>query len=349
VCPLNVGGKLAWTLTNDTTGAVVKTGDCGDAQTDPLPAGTYRLDVTPGANTAGTYQLSMFTVPAPQSFEVQLPLTISDGSPAAGAGNLETKASKDIYRFPVAEGDQVYVNPQVCPLNVGGKLAWTLTNDTTGTIVKTGGCSDGQTDPLPAGTYRLDVTPGANTAGAYTLNLFAVPAPQSFDVQLPAAISNGAPAAGAGNLETKASKDTYRFMVADGNSVYINPQDCPWSSGYRLTWTLTNDTTGTVVKTGGCSDAQTDPLPAGTYRLDITPENNTPGTYNLNVFTVPAPQTFEVQLPVSINNGAPAAGAGNLETPASKDSYRFMVADGNSVYVKVQDCRGTTATDSPGR
>src|SRR5439155_177622 len=126
-----------------------------------------------------------------------------------------------------------------------------------------------------------------------------------------------------------ASEDSYRFTVADGNRVFVSPSSCPWNYGNKLAWTLVNDTTGATVGTGGCGNAETDPLPAGTYRLKVTPQDQVAGTYKMQVFTAPAPQQFDVALPASISNGTPAAGAGNLETPISEDDYRFTVPDGS--------------------
>jgi hypothetical protein len=153
-------------------------------------------------------------------------------------------------------------------------------------------------------------------------------------------VSNGVPAAGAGNLETKASRDEYRFAVTEGGSVYLDVQSCPGSS-YYLDWVLVNEATGASVKTGGCHDDQFTNLAAGTYRLMMAPSLEKTGAYSFLIFPVDPPQTFDLgglTAPMTISNGTPAAGAGNLETKASRDNYKFTVTAGQSVYVDIQSC-----------
>lgn len=98
-------------------------------------------------------------------------IAVSDGVPAPGAGNLETKASVDIYKFTAAAGQSVYLDWTSCP---GGNIYadWTLYNDATGSSVSTGGCPDKQINDLPAGTYRLEVKVKAEKTGPYAFKLF---------------------------------------------------------------------------------------------------------------------------------------------------------------------------------
>ncbi|MBY8872286.1 VWD domain-containing protein [Micromonospora sp. PLK6-60] len=333
---------LSWELIGPTGATVLSRMLCSDEQIDNLPAGTYRLVVSPDSGLIGKYTLQAFVVPAPQVFDVALPVTISNGVPAVGAGNLETKASRDEYRLTLASAGTIDVNPQTCPS--GGAytgLNWQVVNSA-GTTVDTGFCGHERTVPLAPGAYRFVVSPAYGLTGAYKIGLTAVPAPQVFDVTLPAAVSNGVPAAGAGNLETTLSQDEYRFSVTAGQSVYVDIQNCV--GGYYLAWSLV-DAAGRSVNSGACSDLQVDGLAAGTYRLVVTPMWDRTGTYSLELFVVPAPQVFDVSLPLSVSTNVPGPGAGVLETKASRDEFRFTVAAGQSIYVDPQTCPTSSVLD----
>ncbi len=184
-------------------------------------------------------------VVAPQVFDVgslTSPVNVSNGVPAAGAGNLETKASQDQYLFTVTDGQSVYFDGLTCVSGSGPYLNWRMVSEATGATVKSGGCGDAQTAALPAGTYRMIVSVQSEVTGAYAFQLFAAPAPQVFNIgslTSPVNISNGVPAAGAGNLETKASQDQYVFTVTSGQAVYVDIQTCPGTAYLNWKWSTT--------------------------------------------------------------------------------------------------------------
>ncbi len=106
-------------------------------------------------------------MPAPQVFEVSLdtPLRVSNGVPAAGAGNLETKASRDVYRFDVpAGGVGLYLDVlSPCP----AWTRWRLTGP--GGVVRDQFCYDGDRQlDLPAGAYTLEWYGERESWGAYS-------------------------------------------------------------------------------------------------------------------------------------------------------------------------------------
>jgi hypothetical protein len=272
----------------------------------------------------------------PQTFDVTLPASVSDGVPGPGAGNLETGVSSDQYRFTVPSGGQsVFLAVgQTCPSYV----RWALKNTTTGATPASGYCWQGnkELDNLPGGAYVLEWTGTSNASGPYSFQLMPVTV-DAFDVTLPVSVSNGVPAAGAGNLETVGAHDQYRFAVpAGGQSVYLADQGCP----SYLQWTLTNTTTGLVPATGYCwqGNKELDNLPAGAYVLEWTGTSNASGPYAFQLLPVTV-DAFDVTLPVSVSNGVPAAGAGNLETAGAHDQYRFTVpAGGQTVFLADQGC-----------
>ena len=74
---------------------------------------------------------------------------------------------------------------------------------------------------LPAGSYTVTVTDG--TPGPYAFKLWMVPNPQSFAISVPALVSNGHPAVGAGNLESPGAQDRYTFTVGvGGQRIYLH-------------------------------------------------------------------------------------------------------------------------------
>ncbi|MCA4135709.1 VWD domain-containing protein, partial [Arthrobacter sp. M4] len=182
--------------------------------------------------------IQMQLVP-PQTFDVSLPVSVSDGVPAGGAGNLETAVSHDQYRFTVPAGGQsVFLADQGCP----SYMKWTLKNTTTGATPASDYCYNGnkEIDNLPAGQYVLEWAGTNNASGPYSFQLMPVTI-DAFDVTLPVSVSNGVPGTGAGNLETTGAHDQYRFTVpAGGQSVFLADQGCP----SYMKWTLKNTTTG---------------------------------------------------------------------------------------------------------
>ncbi|MDQ1740567.1 MAG: hypothetical protein QOE53_2219, partial [Pseudonocardiales bacterium] len=189
--------------------------------------------------------------------------------------------SVDQYRFSVGAGDSIYVDVLSCPGSY--YLNWKLVDDVTGAQKGSGGCGDGQLTNLAAGTYRLVLTVSNERTGAYSLQLFKVPPVQTFDVSLasPLDVSDQAPAAGAGNLETKASVDQYRFTLAAGQAAYVDVLSCPGS--YYLNWKLVDDATGTQKGSGGCGNGQVLNLAAGTYRVVVTPSSERIGSYSMRL------------------------------------------------------------------
>jgi hypothetical protein len=130
---------------------------------------------------------------------------------------------------------------------------WQVTSAASGTKVAGDYCSSGnKTVTLPAGDYRLEMTTDItrNSWGTYSLAAFYVPDPQTFSLPLDgSAVSDGRPAAGAGNLETKGSKDTYTFTVpTGGKSLSINWVTCTNNNGNQylngLMWQVVSVVSG---------------------------------------------------------------------------------------------------------
>ncbi|MDQ5807771.1 MAG: hypothetical protein M3320_03760, partial [Actinomycetota bacterium] len=320
-CSTSLGVRVDWQLTDAASGATkAGGGSCSSTQTARLPAGDYRLSVWQRGET-GTYRLAIQRRPDPQRFDVTLPGAVSDGSPAAGAGNLETTASEDHYAFTLASAGGLIVDVSACSTAVW-RVAWKLVAVGSGATVGTSSgslCRAIVVPNLPAGDYRLEVSANGRS-GTYSLGMEVEPAPQTFAVTLPAAISPGVPDAGAGNLETAGSEDRYTFSTATAGGVQVNFSDCV-NDTHSVQWRVVAAATGAVEVPDkyGCG-SEIVQLPAGDHRLVVV-RPGYKGTYELGLLVQPPPDTFDVALPFEASDGQPGPGAGNLETTASNDVY----------------------------
>ena len=307
---------------------------CGNALSPELPAGSYRLEFY--ARSASSYTLSLYLKPDAQSFDlgtVTDPVTISDGAPAAGAGNLETGLSRDDYSFALSSAATVAFDFS----QTSATLHWSLTKPDGSTA---SGNGNARLENLPAGNYQLQVGDLDNfgTRGSYQLVL--TPAvPQSFDLgALPdtavaPVLSDGVPAAGAGRLESGAAEDDYTLTVPSTGAVELD-WTCNTTYGY-LNWTLQRADGSTVASNSYCSSQVLSNLAAGSYRLVVKPQWNYAGSYSLTAGMVPAPQVFGLGTLTSaatISDGVPAAGAGRLEARTSVDEYDFTLGSAESVF-----------------
>jgi hypothetical protein len=328
---------VSWKLVDLTTGAAVfgPQSTCSSSLLSDVPAGYYRIEVSKNGST-GTYGFGLVTA-APDVFNVSLPASISDGVPAAGAGNLETTASEDRYEFSTTSTGGVQVDFSGCSASLGGDVSWSLTNTDTGTTVTTGAACDSRlVSNVSAGHYRLAVW-RTGAAGTYRFSISAQPPPDVFDLTALATVSNGVPSAGAGSLETTSSQDNYNFATPDAGAVQVNFSGCSASLG-SVTWKLVNRTTGATVfgPQSTCSSSLLSDVPAGSYRIEVS-KNGSTGTYGFGLVTA-APDLFDVSLPVSISDGVPAAGAGRLETTASEDRYEFSTTSAGGVQIDLSTC-----------
>ena len=331
-CSSALGGGVDYRLI-DAAGATVAAGtSCAAAPIANVPAGAYRLSIRRPGKT-GSYQFKLAVAPPPDVTDVTLPATVN--------GNLETTASEDLYRFTTAAAGALQVDVSTCSSALSG-VNWTLVNAASGATVAASSaatCAGTSVPNVAAGSYRLSVTRNGRT-GTYRIAL-ASAAPQAFDLTLPAAVSNGVPRAGAGNLELASSEDQYRFATTAAGPLQVDLSTC--SAGTTaLNWTLVNTASGVTVatKAGACGATTVPNVPAGSYRVSVTGKA---GTYRLNVASVP-PQTFDVTLPATISNGVPKAGAGNLEAAASEDLYRFSTTSSGSVRLAFSTCSSALGT-----
>ncbi len=237
-------------------------------------------------------QLNMPVVP-PQEFQTSVPFSVSDGVPAAGAGNLETVVSADQYRFTLAQPGAIYIDVRECP-----SFQWTLL-DQSGATVAYDYCSDEEVRNLPAGTYRLNVQARGDESGPYGLGVTSIPA----DVSAPITIG-GAPVDL--SLTAPGQKGAWTFTGTTGQRVFLSFTDATFGSYVNADVSLKKPD-GSVLRgwtmcgTGCFLDTVT--LPAsGTYTVALAQRDASVGKLTAKITTV-AP---DVSLQVPTNGTAVA-------------------------------------------
>jgi hypothetical protein len=120
--------------------------------------------------------------------------------------------------------------------------------------------------------------------------------------------------------------DTYSLFVSSAGATIVlrvsdDSCDCRWS--------LTGPN-GTVFDQA-LADLGPRWLAPGAYSLAVTSTSG--GTYQFNVVSAPSPQGFTTALGATVSAGAPAAGAGNIESPGAEDVYAFTVPTGGASVV----------------
>ncbi len=307
-----LGSQRNIAIKNAATGAQVAT--FVDNTQLTLPEGSYYLETGWPTGGPGTYSFNLYEVPAQQVFSYTLDTVVSNGTPAAGAGNIERIGSSDRYTFSIpAGGKTLQFN------RLGSQRNMVLKNAATGAQVTT--FVDNAQVTLPEGDYYLDTGWPTGGTGTYSFNLYEVPAQQVFSYTLDTVVSNGTPAAGAGNIERIGSSDRYTFSIpAGGKTLQFN------RLGSQRNMVLKNAATGAQVTTF-VDNAQVT-LPEGDYYLDTGWPTGGTGTYSFNLYEVPAQQVFAYTLGSVVSNGVPSAGAGNVERVGSVDRYTFTIPAG---------------------
>lgn len=231
----------------------------------PLPqSGTYTLTVDANnGNSTGLYSFQLLEAPVPQQFTINIGDTVSEDIPAAGAGNLEAPGAVDVYRFDGLTGQEVIFD-WLSGSNV--LLGWQL-QAPDGAVLFDTVLQDHQLSLLQSGVYTLNVDGnGVDDFGLYSFRLLGVaPAPQHFAIAFGDTVSDGVPAAGAGNLEAPGAIDVYTFdALARQEAVF------DWLSGSNVSigWHLQGPD-GAVLFDTVLQDHQLSLPQSGVYTLTV--------------------------------------------------------------------------------
>ena len=264
-------------------------------------------------------------------FPLVLDTVVTNGAPFAGAGNLEVSGGQDVYTFDAPGSRIVYLQVN----SAFNRLFWSLTAPD-GSAVFTGRYmpnNDVRRLELPMhGTYRLVVYNDSGITGTYSFSVSAV-ADQTFTISVGNTVTNGVPVAGAGNLEMPGSRDDYLFAAPANGIVYFNVL----SAFNRLFWSLFAADGSVVFSQRYMPNNDIGRIQlaaAGNYRLRVYDDDIFTGAYAFTLSGV-VDQVFAIAVGDTVTNGVPSAGAGNLETPGTRDDYTFTAPSNRLVYFDV--------------
>ena len=303
-----------------------------------LAAAVYSLRVKGSGAATGTYSFATNVAPAASRFTVALGDTVSSGNPGPGAGDLESPGALDVYAFTATGGQRVSVTGSACSVN-----AWYALAAPSGRmLLRAAVCGPSNVITLPAGsgTYEVRVSTDTSETGSYAFRIatssnpptVAVPVADVFTVGPGTTVANGAPAAGAGNIEVADEHDMYLLNGSAGQVVVLEDKTAAGCSG--LVWSaFAPDGAPLVVDHPlGCPASRSVRLnQTGRYTLDVRGASGATGTYSFAIRLAPAAQQFAIALGSTVNPGVPATGAGNLEVPGAVDVYTFAATAGQSI------------------
>jgi hypothetical protein len=254
-------------------------------------------------------------VPADRNFTINIGDTITNGTPAAGAGNIETAGARDIYTFTALPGQIVYFedrgssNYRNLRYDVYDSQGSFLFGEWLG-----GDQEVGRQVLSRGGTYTLVASGYWNNTGTYQIKIWPV-SDQSFSFSIGDVVTNGSPAAGAGNLESPGFRDLYTFTASPSQLVYFedrngsNPGNIRYDV-YDQNWNLLfgewlngNNDVGLRRLTLG-----------GTYHLAASGFWNNTGTYSFRVWDA-LPHILEQPLGVHGIAGQPQSFTVRAENP----------------------------------
>jgi hypothetical protein len=161
----------------------------------------------------------------------------------------------------------------------------------------------------------------------------------AFRIAIGDKIDDGVPARGAGVIATPFAQDNYTFSAAPGQRVYFRM--FRYSNGLaQITWRLIDPDGNEVFNTClGCTEPGVQNLKkGGTYTLTVGSERDpATGTYQLQLFDVPATNRFAIKIGDQIKDNVPGAGAGVIESPGAEDIYTFSATARQRVYFRMHE------------
>ncbi len=302
-------------------------------------AGVWRLEVKAwyaSPEWTGAYSVGVLEVVDHGPIALTLPATVSEGVPVAGAGSIETRGGRDTYEFQGTAGQVLYLDDLQ---EAGSSKVYLQVFGPNGSFYLTeflNGSDHGRLELGETGTYTIIVRASDNWAefmGPYSFALRTVEDDGPFALTLPAEVSDGVPAEGAGNLEQFGTRDTYTFTVAAGTGLYFEDLG---STGNGAVWTLVQPDGGVIFsdRLDGTSPGRRTLLEAGEYQVRVV-SSVTPsainGPYRFAIRTVTDDGPFPIAVGALIAPGA--GGRGTIESPGSMDTYTLEVPSAQFLYL----------------
>ena len=337
------GGAIYWRVT-DAVGNQLFNADIYYEQGQfTLPtAGTNLVRAYAPGDAVGKYGFRILAVPAVQTFSISIGDAVSDGVPAVGAGRIESPGAVDLYTFTNAPGQTVFFDSGG---RSGGAIYWRLSDDRANPFFS---ADFGSSDPgkwhFPiAGTNSIRVFGQGDAVGTYAFQLVSTNANGSltnqpvakdlFAIQVGDTVTNGIPSSGAGQIEVAGAQDVYMFDGLLGTTVYFDDL----GGAYAINWALYDDQGAQLFndRLDNQDPGAVKLARGGAYTIIVSPAGADPtwiGPYSFRLLAVPPDELFDIAVGVTVTNGVPAIGAGNLAAPGARDQYRFTTDPGATVF-----------------
>jgi hypothetical protein len=318
---------IGWTMTG--TSAETIFSDVAMCGTDPgvrlLPsAGTYTITVQANASTSGAYSFVIWQLNPPESFSIVLEQTVTNGSPAVGAGNLEEPGAIDLYTLPISAPTGIYAQD----INGGCAIRWSLTAPSGALVfddVAMCGTDPGTHQLTEVGDYTVKVYATTDATGTYSFNIFQLNPVESFPLSFKSTVSNGVPGPGAGNIEESGAVDEYLLDVTEPTAIFADFL----TGGCSQVMSITAPSGAIVLASGFLCTPSAGALvlpEVGQYTVRVKGVEGATGTYSFVFWELNDPDTFSVAVGDTIAAGVPGPGAGNLEEPGAIDTYLLPIS-----------------------
>lgn len=267
--------------------------------------------------------------PSTEYFDIEIGDEISNGEPDEGAGNIESPGAQDIYTFTTEPGEMIFIRIVQAPETNNDINMYLTDSENTNIISSCLECGDpGMTALVLGGTYTLTVgndDPENAGVGEYRIQISEVPEPERFGIEFGEKITRDQPDAGAGFIESPGAQDVYTFNAEAGDDIYFQMNEAILTSG-PISWNL-SDESGTILFETclQCGDPGVITMDrGGTYTLTVGggTEYGT-GAYSIVIWSVPAYQTFEIEIGDTVT--------GTIESPGAHNLYTFTATAGQTV------------------
>jgi hypothetical protein len=317
-----VNGKVLWKLT-DPNGTVVFDADMFERKITVGVTGAYLLRFVgwPTAADVENYGFKIWLVPPPQTFNIAIGDTVSNGVPSAGAGVIESPGAMDIYSFAGTIGQDLTFDE-----TINDNVFWKLVAPS-GAVLFDGDGLDRRLTLAETGTYSMSVVSwyldGVET---YGFKIWLVPPPQNFNIAIGDTVSNGVPSPGAGVIESPGAMDIYSFAGTIGQDLTFDE-----TINDNVFWKLVAPS-GSVLFDGDGLDRRLTLAETGTHTMTVVSWYlDGVETYGFKVWIVPPPQNFNIAIGDTVSNGVPSPGAGVIESPGAMDIYSFTGTVGQDI------------------
>ncbi|HEX5823723.1 MAG TPA: RHS repeat-associated core domain-containing protein [Candidatus Limnocylindrales bacterium] len=277
--------------------------------------------------------------PKTDEFSISVGDLVGADLPNPGAGRID-RDERDLYHFRTLTAGFVFLGTRtLCA--TAAPLRWSLL-DSAGEAVgnvthstSAGICSDlGRLDLPRAGEYTVAVDGDPGARGTYGFALLAGTSESTMDIALGDTVSRGVPSVGAGEIAAAGEIDRFRFRAEAGETIYLETMTGSLPHCGDIGWRLIDPDGSEVplLPANTCLDlGRHTVVRGGSYLVELESPSGATGEYGFTVWRVPPAGQFNLAVGDAVNEGAPGAGAGRIESPGAIDRYYVPVQTGQSI------------------